>query len=1511
MRDLFEEHQAYMLAGQALPTPTDTPYSRSRISSHHGTPTPSNPSSSPPPLPPDFGKNNEPGDNDDELSVLDPRRFTPTLHASLVSEILSLRREVDSKDRFIENLEQTLQTSRSENENLEEKVAEASKENRAARRQLKQVEDGTMAALQELANERDDLKNSQKDLRNKLEVSQKSVKTQEQDSERAHNIHIGEKSVWDKERRALERRVHVAESRLKTFIDEVNAQHAAEFQHEHDEVSEIEEDSRDSGLGNDSDVTSAHSSPSRQMPERKRSIGSTRRSSTRQSNRFSLDSIFTSGRQSRQNGVSLADELVFDEEDEDLDDLEEIEDEYADHETRLKRARESRQSFNQDDKAKRVLGLLSGRESSLDQNDSSEYERRDMIHPIQEVPTPKDDAQSPIELARPLYVDSCVQYSPPVSPTLPTMVPTSPLTSLEAASVLSEKALPTPEVEANQSRKRVASPVRTSNSRPLTLMSEKSLAPAIAMVSSATQTSEEQPTAKLTFVDVSTQANPPQIEAQSQPPYNTASTQTDDANMDTTNQLHHGRAPPPASLIIPSIAIHPPLSSPPSPREAVLPPATKNAACQVAIEKPVHAVDVGTQTDRITIDQRLLKLPPHLWPSAIKNKDANLRESPSMPDARAPQSIIKQASGNELRPLSQSSARPGQESSSSAATEDRYPGNNDNGPVSPDGSAGPRRPFRSTSLFAGFDDEEVGDETDLDEPTPQVKSRPAPKSTPASRLARSGFSFSDPPTPVPEERESPHSDAKDKNKESELQDEIEDTIAERPTSPRRSFERAARVAKPIRMTAMAKPPNLRRSSLIANGTATHLRQGSRTPSEQSFGSTSVGSSMAPPPPFPVPARSSSRRVWHTRSEGSYSPTPGQSGAFSGRRAQADPGKQHPGKATLRKVRSANVIPRRNGRGTRPRSRSPPSSFQSSMPSPTLAEHDIPEMPRDNIKSPRHVFELQKSHDKAARPDVISRTRSGSGASSSQQQSTVVDAIAVTMVGEWMWKYVRRRKSFGVPESPTEVSKPGEDGSITVTSNGQRHKRWVWLSPYERSVMWSGKQPSSNSALMGKSGRKLIIQSVLDVKDDTPAPKNSGPIFNRSILILTPARALKFTAISSERHYLWLTALSFLSHHPSQRLSPLPAIPVPEPKSIKVPEPSEISSPVEPKIPIPEKEPEKPARATAMLRRTPLRDSVRIAKDRAGVSPHRRPRAPFRNATAPPTLPETREAPDVAANDRVLHSATGTAFFEKIYTEAPSSPYRFADHLPADERRRPGTAGTTATADSAAEYPTVPRYYGHGRKRSASTGGPAPPSFRDIPTSSGSNSGRLGSLRGWSQWPEKLAAVRPMSRDGVISEVPHSYAELNESTTTIAPPPIPLTRPRSHTSAHHAHAAPPVPAPVPASQPQPQQAQAPPSTASSSRNGTMRMEAFVEPPARMPPPLPRTESEPVVASAGKSGSGGDAVMGWPERMRTGRRLPGLGVRRRSRVPDAWTKGVVVAPGEGAEGEGGLGDPFRGF
>jgi hypothetical protein len=108
---------------------------------------------------------------------------------------------------------------------------------------------------------------------------------------------------------------------------------------------------------------------------------------------------------------------------------------------------------------------------------------------------------------------------------------------------------------------------------------------------------------------------------------------------------------------------------------------------------------------------------------------------------------------------------------------------------------------------------------------------------------------------------------------------------------------------------------------------------------------------------------------------------------------------------------------------------------------------------------------------------------------------------------------------------------------------------------------------------------VTIQSVLDVKDDNPPPKGSSPLFNRSILILTPARALKFTAVSPERHYIWLTALSFLAHS-SQAVPEIVQAPLPVPPSI-------------PDFEIP--------RQGNRLRKGGIRDSIRVAKGKTSTA----------------------------------------------------------------------------------------------------------------------------------------------------------------------------------------------------------------------------------------------------------------------------------------------------------------------
>ena len=106
--------------------------------------------------------------------------------------------------------------------------------------------------------------------------------------------------------------------------------------------------------------------------------------------------------------------------------------------------------------------------------------------------------------------------------------------------------------------------------------------------------------------------------------------------------------------------------------------------------------------------------------------------------------------------------------------------------------------------------------------------------------------------------------------------------------------------------------------------------------------------------------------------------------------------------------------------------------------------------------------------------------------------------------------------------------------------------------------------------------------MLDVQDNTPPPKDAelGSAFNRSILILTNVRALKFTAVTQERHNLWMTALSFLAE--SGKL----------PQQSPPHQTSDVPRPPTPLDSVPIKRNRSPS-----FGRATIRDSVRLAKGR--------------------------------------------------------------------------------------------------------------------------------------------------------------------------------------------------------------------------------------------------------------------------------------------------------------------------
>ncbi|TQS37903.1 hypothetical protein Golomagni_01607 [Golovinomyces magnicellulatus] len=273
-------------------------------------------------------------------------------------------------------------------------------------------------------------------------------------------------------------------------------------------------------------------------------------------------------------------------------------------------------------------------------------------------------------------------------------------------------------------------------------------------------------------------------------------------------------------------------------------------------------------------------------------------------------------------------------------------------------------------------------------------------------------------------------------------------------------------------------------------------------------SSETNSPQADEPPFPIPVRHSSRRPYVTLSYKSddidFSEWTHKSPC-------------HRRSKSIRKIRSATAI---SGR-TRTESFSEAHINMAQQPTTHWAIDQpitsISPVPNNEIMSSRKMsgasYEICNSYP-------VSRNASNSAKSNSMtsdRTTSVISAIAQSMIGEWVFKYTRQRK----PASATDSYR-----SLEI-SNKVRHRRWIWLAPYERAVMWSSKEPTSRSALMGKSGRKLVIQSVLDVKDENPPPKGIN-LFHRSILIHSSSRAFRFTAVTKESHNNWLKALTFLA-----------------------------------------------------------------------------------------------------------------------------------------------------------------------------------------------------------------------------------------------------------------------------------------------------------------------------------------------------------------------------------------------
>lgn len=1005
------------MATYASPSPTETPFwtpslGMSRRSSRNDFSSPAM-ASSPPPMPlrgdSYFPENIEKNVSQDEkISILDPRRFTPTLHASLVSEILSLRREVESKNALVLSLEENLDGSKNDNSYLNDTLAVSSQENRALKRQIELLEGGTLSALEDIAKERDQALENLADTRKRLEVTQKKIRSQEDDAARTHSLWDGDKQKWESEKRSLDRKVHIVETRLQTVLAEVEAAQASHQQE----------------TGADRQSTDPHREGWSRRNKDLHMAANSHRSDSVMSN-YTCDGNDTRAvrfshtigiRGSMFNGVSLAEELDFGDGDEvDAEDSD-MDTGYVSPEALPEEQPRSfsMQSHRGSSKARKLLGLT-----------VEEDEREPVEGPLATLQrTGSKEAQlisQELEAASLRYTDTATQCSPPSSPKLKPQVVQDPIIAPK----------PTPP------------PVATVG----------------CMISQACQTIEpplSPPESPVASESGSFHAGPPTVTVVMK----MASTQTEE--LDDQHSLRNASCDKDdhqQRFDVPTITIHPPVTGLPESRTSVvLPPRTKSVSCQVSLN-PVALRSISVQTEEIRVDNRPVKLPPHLLPSAISSK---------------PPSPAPEPKGNRdsfaLLPPRRAAPRPPtlqpkdpQRNKVSGPTKDNYPGNNDNGPLDGRRDVDRRRPIRSESLFAGFDtinDEALRMLDDAEYSDDSLGNKEPIRKT----LSKVQNSWKLVPQTI---------DSLDDRLESTMEEPSETTVPEESggiearesrladqshIDPR--FWRGKRSENISASTNASKQPNIRRAALIHSGAVAHAQ---RPLSPSASDTTSIYTTYAkePAPPFPVPTRASSRKLPISVSDGAQSPTP-QSTSFFRVATTREQGRPPTKKPVLRKTRSA--APATN----------PPYDDQyekhSRSPPPPTSGSSIPESPQLRPPPPLPVDDIASSH-RQNRHVAGHQHQSSTVTETTVDQTSVVDAIAQTMIGEWMWKYVRRRKSFGMPDSPAVEFESGRNGVENGSANGVRHKRWVWLAPYERAVMWSSKQPTSGSALMGKNGRK--------------------------------------------------------------------------------------------------------------------------------------------------------------------------------------------------------------------------------------------------------------------------------------------------------------------------------------------------------------------------------------------------------------------------------------------------------
>ncbi|KAG0214280.1 hypothetical protein BGX28_002388 [Mortierella sp. GBA30] len=132
--------------------------------------------------------------------------------------------------------------------------------------------------------------------------------------------------------------------------------------------------------------------------------------------------------------------------------------------------------------------------------------------------------------------------------------------------------------------------------------------------------------------------------------------------------------------------------------------------------------------------------------------------------------------------------------------------------------------------------------------------------------------------------------------------------------------------------------------------------------------------------------------------------------------------------------------------------------------------------------------------------------------------TMIQIITQTMIGDYLWKYTRRRMANMMSE--------------------KRHRRYVWVHPYTKTIYWSQYNPGEEGTREQRAKSALIL-AVFQISDEGNSGRNSG-LPGVSLLIQTTSRNLKLTAPTREKHELWFQSISYLLSRPSSPGAEIPS-----------------------------------------------------------------------------------------------------------------------------------------------------------------------------------------------------------------------------------------------------------------------------------------------------------------------------------------------------------------------------------